>query len=400
MRPLAQNTIPILIAVIIIAASFFVGFSMGTNQVPRAVPSGLLSERGDIDFTTFWDVWDAINKKYVTREGPENQEKVWSATSGLVKSLGDPYSVFFPPKEAENFASEVRGNFGGVGIEIGMEDDILTIIAPLKNTPAEKAGLLPGDKIIKIDDDSAFGITIDESVDLIRGEIGEPVLLTVVREGEAEPIEIEVIRDIIQIPVIETENRDDGVFIIRLFTFTGTSPALFRDALREFIETGYDKLVLDLRNNPGGFLESATDIASWFLPAGKVVVEERGREEGTEKFYRSRGYNIFTEELKFVILINRGSASASEILAGALSEYGIATLVGEKSFGKGSVQELIALPKGTSLKLTIAKWYTPHGASISQKGIVPEIEVEYTREDAEADIDPQLDKAIEVLHAM
>jgi carboxyl-terminal processing protease len=400
-----KKSILVTIALVVVGGSFFAGFFTGISKEQKNIPTQPLPvgiEEGkpeNVDFSIFWDAWNTINEKYVSSDGTKDQEKVYGAISGLVKSLGDPYSVFFPPKEAKYFNSEIQGSFEGVGMEIGMTDNILTVVAPLKNTPAEKAGIKAGDKIITIDDTPTANLTVDESVNLIRGKGGTPVKLTIVREKEKEPIEIDVIRGTIEIPTINTIARDDGVFVIELYSFSATSPSLFKDALREFIKSGDNKLVLDLRNNPGGFLEAAVDMASWFLPAGKVVVREDSR-SGEEKVYRSKGYNIFNKNLKFVILINQGSASASEILAGALSEYGKATLIGEKSFGKGSVQELVPITKNTSLKITVAKWFTPNKVSISKNGLTPDIKIEYTKEDFEADRDPQLEKAIEILKNM
>ena len=396
-----------IVAFAVVGGSFFIGFFTGiskeqANTPPQSLPIGIEEGKTEsVDFSIFWDTWNIINEKYVSLNGPGDQEKVYGAISGLVRSLDDPYSVFFPPKEAEYFESEIQGSFEGVGMEVGIRDDILTVIAPLKNTPAEKAGVQAGDKIITIDDTPTINLTVDESVDLIRGEGGTPVTLTIIRKDEEEPLKIEVIRGTIEIPTINTIARDDGVFVIELYSFSATSPYLFKDALREFVESKYDKLILDLRNNPGGFLEASVDMASWFLPAGKIVVRETSRDgKAEEKVYRSKGYNIFNENLKFVILINQGSASASEILAGALSEYGKATLVGEKSFGKGSVQELVPITEKTSLKITVARWLTPNGVSISKNGLAPDIEVEFTKEDFEADRDPQLEKAVEVLKNM
>jgi len=208
------------------------------------------------------------------------------------------------------------------------------------------------------------------------------------------------VRDVIDIPTIETKKRDDGIFVITLYSFSAQSPDLFRNALREFVESGDDKLVLDLRNNPGGYLDAAVDMASWFLPIGDVVVQESFRNSSHDLVHRSRGYDIFNDSLKFVILINEGSASASEIMAGALSEHGKAILVGERSFGKGSVQELLPVTDTTSLKVTVAKWLTPNGVSISENGLTPEIDVSFTQDDFEAGRDPQMDKAIETLKGM
>ncbi len=400
----------IVVASLVIAGTFFVGFLTGLSKEKieisqKAPPTDITGiEEGkdkNVDFSIFWETWNTINEKYVSTNGPSNQDKVYGAVAGLVKSLDDPYSVFFPPKESKFFESEIQGSFEGVGMEIGMRDGVLAVIAPLKDTPAEKAGIKAGDKIITINDTSTANLTVDEAVGLIRGKGGTSVSLTILRKEESDPIKIEVTRGTIKIPTIKTTARDDGVFVIELYSFSATSPNLFRNALREFIESGDNKLVLDLRNNPGGFLEASVDIASWFLPAGKIVVRETSRDKkAPERVYRSKGYNIFDNNLKFVILINQGSASASEILAGALSEYGKATLIGEKSFGKGSVQELIPVTKNTSLKITIARWLTPNGVSISKNGLTPDIKVEYTKKDFEADRDPQMEKAVEVLQNM
>jgi len=351
----------------------------------------------EVDFSPFWNVWKMVEEKYpINGNKVTDQEKVWGAIQGLVASLDDPYSVFFPPRASKNFDIELKGQFGGVGIEIGMRDDMLTVIAPLKGTPAYKAGIKAGDKIIKVDDTNTIKMSLDSAVELIRGEIGSPVLLTVIRKDNEEPLEIKVIRDTIKIPTIDTEKKENGIFIISLYNFSAGSTNAFREALREFIVSDSDKLILDLRGNPGGFLDAAVDISSWFLPAGKVVAREHFGDDKKDVLYKSRGYDIF-DNLPFVILVDQGSASASEIMAGALSEHGIATLVGEKTFGKGSVQEVIPVTTETSLKITIAKWLTPNGLSISDEGLTPDVEVKITKEDFEAEKDPQLEKAIELL---
>lgn len=351
----------------------------------------------EVDFSPFWSAWKIIDEKYPKNgKNITDQEKVFGAIAGLVDSLDDPYTVFFPPSESKNFEIELNGQFGGVGIEIGVRDDMLTVISPLKGTPAEKAGMKSGDKIIKIGDKSTIKMPIDEAVELIRGEIGTPIVLTVIREDNDEPLEVEIVRDIIKIPTIDTEQKENGIFIISLYNFSAGSTGAFREALREFILSGSDKLILDLRGNPGGFLDAAVDISSWFLPAGKVVAREHFGEGKEDILYRSRGYDIFNN-LPFVILVNQGSASASEIVAGALKEHSIATLVGEKTFGKGSVQEVVPVTADTSLKITIAKWLTPNGLSISDEGLMPDVEVKITKEDIEEEKDPQLEKAIEIL---
>lgn len=405
MKFFSQNSVFTIVAIILlVATAFFSGLFVGRDvdggsSVSSTFSNGTL-QPAVIDFSPLWKAWNAINEKFVpatTTDSVTDEDKLYGTIQGLAGSLGDPYTVFLPPEDSEIFEDDISGNFEGVGMEIGIRDNILTVIAPLKGNPAERAGIRAGDKVVKIDDITTEGMTIDRAVKLIRGEGGTAVLLTILREGESELLEIEVIRGVIQIPTIETELRKDGVFVIKLFNFSAISANLFRESLREFIETGTDKMLLDLRGNPGGFLEAAIDMASWYLPAGKVVVTEDFGENAKPRIHRSKGYNIFNDKLKMAILVNQGSASASEILAGALSQHGKATLVGERTFGKGSVQELVKITPDTSLKITIARWLTPNGASISDGGLTPDVEVELTVEDFEAGLDPQFDKAVELL---
>lgn len=408
-KKLFDNYLSIGITALLVAIIFNVGFYFGSESLAgesRAI--GVTNTREgasqDVgDFSSFWKVWNVINEKFVpvySDEIVDNEERVYGAIKGLAESLGDPYTTFFPPVESEMFESTIRGNFGGVGMEVGIRDDILTVIAPLKNTPAERSGMRPADKIIAIDDEPSQGLSIDEAVQKIRGEIGTDVTLTVLREGVSAPFDVVITRDTINIPTLDTEIRPEGVFVISLYNFGAPSANAFRDALREFVDSGSQRLVLDLRGNPGGYLEAAVDIASWFLPMGKVIVVEDFGGNAENRDHRSKGYNIFNDNLKFVILIDGGSASASEILAGALREHGKAKLVGTTTFGKGSVQELVEITPETSFKVTVARWLTPLGQSISKGGVSPDVEVEYSVEDREEGIDNQLEKAIEVVLGM
>lgn len=386
---------------------FFGGFYLGKSKASVTIPATTLSniaagQPGSVDFSTFWKAWNILNEKYVatsTSTKPvTDEDKVYGAIQGLTSSLGDPYTVFFPPAESEMFASDIRGNFEGVGMEVVVQDGVLTVIAPLKGSPAERAGILSKDKILKIDDRETNGLSTDEAVKYIRGPKGSAVTFLIARAGRKQAFEVKVVRDTIDIPTIATKNLGNGIFRIDLYSFSAISPNLFRGALREFVQSGDSKLILDLRGNPGGYLEAAIDMASWFLPSGKVVVRENFGEGKDETVYRSKGYDVFTDKLKFVVLVDGGSASAAEILAGALSEQGRAILVGEKTFGKGSVQELVDLTPKTSLKVTVARWLTPNGLSISKQGIVPQYEIKRTEADIIAGKDPQLDKAIEILN--
>lgn len=405
-----KTWLKIFLAIVIAVALggvFLVGVYYGYEQRPEVDKvTGLINkdfeESAKVDFATFWRAWNLIDEKYMfengtTTEKITSQDRVWGAISGLVDSLGDPYTVFLPPVENKRFEDDIAGNFTGVGMEIGIKNDVLTVVSPLSNSPAMKAGIKAGDQIVKIDDKLTTGMSSDEAVNLIRGEKGKPVKFVLLREGSEKTIELTVIREVITVPALESEKLSSGVFVIRLHNFSAPSPDDFRDALQEFVDAKTDKLILDLRGNPGGYLEAAVDMASWFLPVGKPIVIEKHSNSEENKTYRSKGYNVFNENLKMVILVDQGSASASEILAGALSEYDKAVLIGEKTFGKGSVQELVPLTDDSSIKITVAKWYTPNGHSISQSGLEPNIKVSIGEEDVKAGRDPQQEAAVEYL---
>lgn len=405
----SKSTQPLLgigLAVLLATATFFSGLHFGasadTNLEANIFSFWNKETRADdsVDLTEFWRVWNLLDEKFVTSSTTTAltaEEKIHGAISGLVKSYDDPYTMYLPPEEASMFEEDISGNFSGVGMEVGVRDNMVTVIAPLPDSPAEKAGLLAGDTIIRIDDTSTEGMSIDEAVRLIRGERGTEVRFSLYREGEKEFIEMTVVRDTISIPTSETEIRDD-VFIISLYSFNAISEAEIQSSLREFVKSNKKKLILDLRGNPGGYLQSAVAIGSYFLPLGKTIVRESFGGEEDEEVYRSSGRQLgsFDPE-KFVVLVDAGSASASEILAGALKEHHVATIIGAQTFGKGSVQELVRLDGGASLKVTIARWLTPDGTSISEGGLAPDIAVERTAEDRAAGKDSQLDAALEFL---
>jgi carboxyl-terminal processing protease len=349
------------------------------------------------DFEPFWKVWNILNEKAIHNKDISDQDRVWGAVEGLASSLGDPYTIFLPPEENKTFNEEITGSFEGIGAEIGMKNNILTIIAPLKNTPSWQAGLKVGDKVLEIDNVSTNDMTVDKAINLIRGKKGTIVTLTILRSGENKTREIAITRDQIEVPALETELRQDNIFVISFYTFSEKATTLFRDALIEFFESGSTKLIIDLRGNPGGYLDSAIDIASWFIDEGKIIVSESFGDNSKTKDYRSHGPKLFDDSFSLVVLVDEGSASASEILAGALKEHKVATLVGEKTFGKGSVQELIKITDETSLKVTVANWLTPNGISISLQGLEPDVKVPLTDKDVEAGRDPQMDKAVEIL---
>jgi len=380
--------------VLVILASFGLGTYFGKSQCKICPPE-------EIDFSLFWEVYHRLQEKFVDKGKFDIQKMIYGAISGMVKSLGDPYTVFFPPEETKRFEEDVKGVFEGVGMEIGIKKGQLQVIAPLEGTPAQKAGLRSGDKILKINDTETSDLTIDEAVDLIRGPKGTEVTLTIFREEWKKTKEIKLMRDVIEVPSLKREIKEiDGqkIAYIQLYQFSENASFDFRKAAIEILTSPAQKIILDLRNNPGGYLEVAQDITGWFLEKGKIVViEDFG--QGNEQEYKAQGPGTFSD-YKVVILINQGSASASEILAGALRDNRGILLIGEKSFGKGSVQELEKLKEGSSLKITVAKWLTPKGQLITDVGLEPDIKVEMTEEDYEQDRDPQLDKAIEIIKGM
>lgn len=387
--------IAIVLFVVILASfiSFEVGFNYGEEEgIRKATPDE------DLNLSLFWEAYHALEEKYAHSQDFDAKEMVYGAIRGMVESLGDPYTIFFDPEEAKIFEEDVKGVFEGIGAEIGIRDDQLTIIAPLENTPAQRAGLLAGDKILKIDDTSTLNLTVDQAVQLIRGPKGTEVILTISREDRDQLKEITIKRGVIEIPSLKWEIKEENVAYIKLYQFSGNAGWDFRSAAQEIIHSPAEKIILDLRNNPGGYLEIAQEISGWFLEKGQIVAIEDFGGNQEQKIYKSKGPSDL-ESYPIVILINQGSASGSEILAAALRDNRGIKLIGEKSFGKGTVQELESLEEG-SLKITIASWLTPNGEIITDRGLEPDIEVELTTEDFNTGKDPQIDKAVEILKEM
>ncbi len=374
---------------LIVAVSSVFGFYFGKSQCQICPPS-------EIDLSLFWEAWNKLQEKFVSPEKLDIQKMIYGAISGMVKSLEDPYTVFLVPDEAKKFLEDVSGQFEGVGMEIGIRKGQLQVIAPLEGTPAQKAGLRPGDKIIKINDTPTADLTVDESVNLIRGPKGTEVTLTIFREEWGKTEDIKIIRDVIEVPSLRWELKDDNIVYIQLYQFSERAGFDFRMAAIEILNSPAEKIILDLRNNPGGYLEVARDISGWFLERGQTVAIEDFGTGAEQKVYKAGGNARFLG-YPIVILINQGTASGSEIMAAALRDNRGIKLIGEKSFGKGSVQEFEKLREGASLKITVAKWLTPSGEFITDKGLEPDIKVEMTDQDYEEGRDPQLDKAIEII---
>ncbi len=384
--------------VILVVVSFGAGLFLGGGGTAGTSLSTLLNrstnQSKSLDFNLFWDVWSLLDKKYV-QQPVDEKKRFYGAIRGMVASLGDPYTAFMDPDETKQFQSDLDGNFDGIGIEIGIRDDLLTVVAPLENSPAAKAGIKSGDIILKIDDQVTTDMTLQEAVSKIRGEKGSTVKLTLTRDKK-QPFETTVVRDNIAVNSVKVTYKND-VAIVEISRFGDTTLNEMNQVATEIATKGIQKIVIDVRNNPGGFLQSAIDVGSLFIPDGTIVQEVNSKGEKTA--FPATG-NAKLKDAKVVVLINEGSASAAEILAGALHDRKQAPLIGKKSFGKGSVQEVTQLSDGSSVRVTVAKWLTPNGTSIDHNGVNPDTEVELTDEDINKNRDPQLDKAIEAVKAL
>ncbi len=401
LRSRKASIVYILAAVTVAIALFYSGYIFGElegekNIVPageaQVTHEGDSSGAEDIDFRSFWEVWDLVKEAYIDQPVSE-VDMYYGALEGLMWSLGDPYSVYFEPELAEEFDQELNGTFFGIGAEIGSKDDYIVVVAPLSESPAEQAGILAGDKIMAVDGVETFGVSVTEAVYMIRGEEGTTVTLTIVREGEEEMLEVPIVRAEITIESVVWEIQDDGIAVIEVRMFNDDTTDLFQSAIQEILTADVNGIVLDLRNNPGGLLTEAINLAGFWVD-GNTVVIEKVQDQLTE-FAASGTAHLLG--IPTVVLVNYGSASGSEILAGALQDYGVATVIGEQTFGKGSVQEYYEFPDGSSMKITVAEWLTPQGRSINEVGITPDIEVEYTIDNFYDETTPQLDAAIEFL---
>jgi len=378
------------------------GFKASLNKFPNVTISRTIPpNKQNVDFSLFWRVWDTLSAKYFDKSKLNPGKMVYGAISGMVSAVGDPYTVFLAPEENKIVEEDLNGTLEGVGIQIGYRGTQLAVIAPLPDTPAEKAGVKAGDFIIGIKDEAkdidqgTSGMSVPDAVSIIRGRAGTKVTLTLLREATPEPVVVELTRARIDVPTLITTYVGEGESVahIRLLKFGGETEAEWNKAVREILrKDSVEAVVLDLRNNPGGYLQSAVDVASDFLKTGSVVVtEERG--DGTKNQFKVERLGLLTST-PTVVLVNEGSASASEILAGALRDVRKISLVGGKTFGKGTIQEPIDVDGGAGLHVTIARWLTPNGTWVNEKGLEPDVVIE---DDEATPEDEQLNKAIELL---
>lgn len=423
-----QRYILFYVALSIIGLSFYSGYVIGNGKVSvpfsqkeneevrQSPKNGKVINAGkappkylnkDVNFNLFWDVWKKAQTNYLVKDTPDTK-LFYGALTGIVSALNDPYSVFLDPETAKKFDESLSGTFEGIGAEIGMKNEQIVIVSPLPGTPAEKAGLRAGDKILAIDKTSTLGMLLDGAVTRIRGKRGTKVTLTILRDHEKKEREIAIVRDKIQVKSVETTPQKDakndqnnkkdvvpeGIAYLKISHFNEDTMDGFRKAVREILAKKSRGIVLDLRNNPGGFMDTAVQISGYWVDGKAAVIQEDN--EGGRKEFKGTASAVL-KDMPTIVLINQGSASASEIVAGALQDYGKAKIVGKKSFGKGSVQNVERLKDGSALKLTIARWLTPKGRSINEHGIDPDIEVDRSDEDYDNNRDPQLDRAFELL---
>lgn len=374
----------------LIGFGFYIGFNFGKIENKICPPE-------EVDFSLFWEAYNKLKKNFIDKEKIDIQKIIYGAISGMTKSLEDPYTIFLTPDETKRFEEEVSGSFEGIGVEIGIKKGQLQVIAPLEGTPAQRAGLRPGDKILKINDVPTIDLTLEEAVNLIRGPKGTKVFLTIFREEWEQTKDIEIERDLINVPATKLEFKEiDGqkIAYLRIYHFTLNSETEFTNNILKILASPTKKIILDLRNNPGGYLESAKSIASWFLKRGETIFIEEFADGEKMEYKNNKDGKLW--DYKIVILINEGTASGAEILAGALRDNRGTVLIGEKTFGKGSVQQVEKLKDGSSLKITIAKWLTPKGDLINEKGLEPDIKIKADA-NLEENKDPQLEKALEIL---
>lgn len=395
MRP--SRVLTVLLIVVLLFSAFVVGYFFGTAGESTGLSTVLgqpKTSSASTDFPLLNDVWGVLQKDYVSNIDKTNA--VYGAIRGLVASLNDPYTVFFSPDESKGFQEEIQGTFEGVGAEIGIKDQHLVIIAPLPGSPAERAGLVAGDKILAIDQTASDSLTLDEAVQKIRGTKGTKVVLRIQKANATDAQDITIVRESITVQSVKTTYLDNHLADIEVSYFGPNTTQDFRTAVNDAVLKGSKGIILDLRNDPGGYLDAAIGVASEFVKKGTPIVAEQAG-DGTKTTLRSEDGEALVG-VPTVVLVDQGSASASEIVAGALQDLHAATIVGVTTFGKGSVQQLEDLPGGATLKVTVAKWLTPNGRSIQEHGITPDVVVERTADDYDHNRDPQLDKAKELLN--
>lgn len=398
--PVRAMATAVLIAVLV-TGSFFVGYQAGGRSgvlTPLLSPTATEVGKGEFQqqFELFWEAWRLVDQEYYDRQAINYQKMTYGAIQGMLEALGDPHTFFSTPDHARLSQEELQGKFEGVGVMVEMKDSRLTVVAPLDGSPGARAGIRPGDVIIAVDGQDISQWTMLEAISRIRGPRGTKVQLTIVRQGEKEPLVVEIVRDVIPLVSVRARTLDNGIGYVKVASFSVPTAEELRRSLASLLLHRPKGLVLDLRNNPGGLLDSAVEVASQFLKDGVVLYERRA--DGEDLAFNAIKGGLATD-VPLVVLVNQGSASASEIVAGALQDQGRAIIIGEQTFGKDTVQNVHQLSDESTLRVTIARWYTPNRQEIHEKGLTPDVVVEMTEEDVQAGRDPQLAAAVERLLA-
>jgi len=399
MKKIGQVALVVVLGLVLVGSGFWIGWDSGVNHPKNIVVQGATNitptASTTADFGVFWQAWQDINDNYLRNPSTTDQSKMYGAITGMVNAVGDPYTEFFSPADSQQFQQDITGNFGGIGAELGTNaSGTVVVIAPLAGTPAASAGLKPEDEIVAVNGSSTQGVSVDDIVNIVRGPVGSKVTLSIMRPGAGwtKPQDFTITRENIQVPTVTLVMKGDIAYIT-LNEFTQDADTLFYQSLQKAVNDNAKGIVLDLRDDPGGYLEVAVDISGYFLKPGAQVVQEVGRTVATQNYTASGTGALDT--MPMAILINGGSASAAEILSGALNDDRNIPLVGEKSFGKGTVQQLFDLSDGSSLKITVAHWVLPSGRILDYDGLQPNYPVTMTDADIKSGNDVQLTKALQ-----
>ncbi|MDO8513693.1 MAG: S41 family peptidase [bacterium] len=385
-----RNIFQTILILITCAIFFSLGFLVARDGEVGSIKGNLYNitkgKSEKIDFSLFWEAWDSVEKNYVGKL--DEKKMVDGAIGGMVNSLDDPYTTYLPADINDQFREDISGHFDGIGIEVTSKDGMITIVSPLESSPAQKAGLKAQDIIVEINNKSTAEMSVEQAVKMMRGKSGTDLTLKVIREGTQDPLGFKITRSIITVKSVKWDVKEGNIGYIKVSQFGEDTFGLFKQAINDLSQKKASGIIIDLRNNPGGLLDTAVDMTSLMVKSG-VVVQRKYKDGHIEKDRTSQKSILLNTEL--VVLVNGGSASASEIFAGAIQDYKRGIIIGEKTFGKGSVQDLIPLPDGSSVKVTIAKWLTPMGRPIDGMGVEPDIKVT----DSETGADPVLAKALE-----
>ncbi len=388
----------IVVYIIVAFLSFIFGWQATTLGWLGEVSDGgaeIVDGEARADMGLFWQIWDELNLKYVDENVVSDDDKIYGAIKGLVEAYADPYTVFMTPEESKQFSDNIEGVLEGIGAELSVEEKMLVIVSPLKNSPAEKAGLRPGDTILKINDEIAADLSLFDAIMKIRGEKGTTVKLTILREDVVDPFDVSIVRDSIDIESVTVEKLENGITYLSVNQFNDKTNEEFSKAVSEMILNRPKGIIIDLRFNGGGYLDTAVEMLSYILPAGEEAVTIKVRGKADEVMNTNGNPKIL--DVPLVVLVNEGSASASEIVAGAVQDHKRGVVMGTKTFGKGSVQEVESFSDGSSIRLTIARWFTPKDRNVDKVGLTPDIVVEIKKEDIEKKFDAQKEEAIKYL---